>query len=374
VKIHDIETFLVNIGGQNRVLVRVMTDEHIHGTGEAYCVGPDEATVQAIRYFKDWLIGQDPFRIEYLWRLLYNGSRYPGGSVVTAAISGIELALWDLKGKALHVPVYQLLGGRCRDAVRVYISVGTVDQARQAVDRGFTAIKISPQPAGGDQMPWGKVLAEAARKLESMRKALGDEIDIALNPHAKIFESARAIELAEAVRPYRPLFLEEAVRPENVKAMARVRRKTTVPIATGEQLFTKYQFHDVMAGEAADILQPDLCIVGGLLEVKKIAAEAEANCLTVAPHNPLGPVATAACVHFAASTPNFVILEYVEPGTSGPLREMVLEPMKRRGGYLEIPDTPGLGIELDLKAIQKYPPRPWRRAPVFEVDGNIGYI
>ncbi len=121
-------------------------------------------------------------------------------------------------------------------------------------------------------------------------------------------------------------------------------------------------------------MQPDLCIVGGLLEAKKIAAEAEANCLTIAPHNPLGPVATAACVHFAASTPNFVILEYADPGQSGPLREMVLEPMKRKGGYLEIPDTPGLGIELDLKAIQKYPPRPWRRAPVFDVDGNIGYI
>src|SRR5262249_24929789 len=126
-KIRDIETFLVNIGGQNRVLLRVLTDDHLHGTGEAYCVGPDEATVQTIRYFKEWLIGQDPHRIEYLWRLMYNGSRYPGGSVVTAAISGIEQALWDLKGKALGVPVYQLLGGRCRDKVRVYIGVGTVE-------------------------------------------------------------------------------------------------------------------------------------------------------------------------------------------------------------------------------------------------------
>jgi galactonate dehydratase len=156
--------------------------------------------------------------------------------------------------------------------------------------------------------------------------------------------------------------------------MARVRQKTLVPIATGEELYTKYQFHDVIAAGAADILQPDLCIVGGLLEAKKIAAEAEANCLTVAPHNPLGPVATAVCVHFAASTPNFLILEYSDPGTSGPRREMVLEPMKFKDGYLEIPDAPGLGIELDLKAIQKYPPRPWRRHPVVEADGNIGYI
>jgi len=232
-KIRDIETFLVNIGGQNRVLLRVLTDEHLHGTGEAYCVGPDEATVQTIHYFKDWLVGQDPFRIEYLWRLLYNGSRYPGGSVVVAAISGIEQALWDLKGKALKVPVYELIGGRCRNKVRVYRASGTIDDAKRAVDQGFTAIKMGPQPSGSDKMPWGKVVVEAGRKMEAMRKALGDGIDIALDPHAKIFESARAIELVEAVRPYRPMFFEEAVRPENVQAMARVRQKTIVTIATG---------------------------------------------------------------------------------------------------------------------------------------------
>jgi len=222
-------------------------------------------------------------------------------------------------------------------------------------------------------MPWGKVLREAGRKMEALRKALGDEIDIALDPHAKIFEPARALELAEVVRPYRPMFFEEPLRPENVQAMARLRQKTAVPIATGEELYTKYQFHDVMIAGAADILQPDLCIVGGLLEAKKIAAEAEANYLTVAPHNPLGPVATAVCVHFAASTPNFIILEYHDP-SGGPLRDMVQEPMKLREGYLEIPEGPGLGIELNLKAIQTNPPKPWRRAPVFEADGNVGYI
>jgi galactonate dehydratase len=372
-KIHDIETYVMNIGGQNRVLLRVLTDDHRHGTGEAYCVGPDEATVQVIRYFKDWLVGQDPRRIEYLWRLLYNGSRFPGGSVINAAISGIEQALWDLKGKALGVPVYELLGGRCRDKVRVYQGIGSVEDAKRSVDRGFTAVKTSPQPSGSDMMPWGKVLREAGRKMEALRKALGDDIDIALDPHAKIFEVARALELAEVVRPYRPMFYEEALRPENVQAMARLRQKANIPIATGEELYTKYQFHDVMAAGAADILQPDLCLVGGLLEAKKIAAEAEANYLTIAPHNPLGPVATAVAVHFAACTPNFVILEYSHPG-SGPLRDMVLEPVKLKDGYLEIPDAPGLGIELNIKAIQKHPAKPWRRGPVFEVDGNIGYI
>jgi galactonate dehydratase len=373
-KISDILTYVVNIGGQNRVLLRVLTDEHLHGTGEAYCVGPDEATVQTIHYFKEWLIGQDPRRIEYLWRLMYNGSRYPGGSVVIAAISGIEQALWDLKGKILGVPVYELIGGRCRDKVRVYHGVGGVDDAKRAVEvHGFTAVKTSPQPPGSDKMPWGKVLREAGRKMEAMRKALGDEIDIALDPHAKIFEVARSYQLSEVVRPYNPMFFEEPIRPENVAAMAKLHRKTKVPLATGEQLYTKYQFHDVISMGAADILQPDLCIVGGLLEAKKIAAEAEANYLTIAPHNPLGPVATAVCAHFAASTPNFIILEYSHPG-SGPLRDMVLEPIKLKDGYLEIPNTPGLGIELNVKAIEKYPAKPWRRGLVIETDGNIGYI
>lgn len=373
-QIIDIQTFVVNIGGQNRVLVKVLTDEHLHGIGEAYCVGPDEATVATIHYFKDWLLGQDPQRIEYLWRLLYNGSRFPGGSVINAAISGIEHALWDLKGKKLGVPVYELIGGRCRDKVRVYVGVGTLDDAKRAVEeRGFTAIKTGPQPPGGDTMPWGKVLREAGRKMEAFRKALGDEIDIAIDPHAKIFEPARSLELAEVIRPYRPMFYEEPIRPQNVEAMARLHSQLHMPLATGETSYTKYEFRDLIAAGAADILQPDLCIVGGLLEAKKIAAMAEANFLTIAPHNPLGPVATAVCVHFAASTPNFVILEYRE-ASAGPLRDMVLEPMKYKDGYLEIPATPGLGIELDEKAIAKYPAKPWRRAPVIEVDGNIGYI
>jgi galactonate dehydratase len=373
-QIIDIQTFVVNIGGQNRVLLKMLTDEHLHGVGEAYCVGPDEATVAAIHYFKEWLRGQDPMRIEYLWRLLVNGSRYPGGSVIHAAISGIEHALWDIKGKKLGVPVYELIGGRCRDKVRVYLGVGGVDDAKRAVEQsGFTAVKTSPQPPGGDTMPWGKVLKEAGRKMEALRKALGDEIEIALDPHAKIFEPVRALELAQAVAPYRPMFFEEPIRPENVEALARLHAKLPVPLATGEQLYSKYEFRNVIDSAAADILQPDLCIMGGLLEAKKIAAMAEAAYLTIAPHNPLGPVATAVATHFAASTPNFIILEYREV-SAGPLRDMVLEPMKFRDGYLEIPTAPGLGIELNEKALQQYPAKPWRRGPVFESDGNIGFI
>jgi galactonate dehydratase len=295
--------------------------------------------------------------------------------VVSAAISGIDIALWDLKGKALKVPTYQLLGGRVRDKVRVYrTGVGRVEDAKRVVEEdGFTAIKTGPQPPGGDQMPWGKVLREAGRKLEAMRNALGDEIDIGVDPHAKIFEVARSYELSEVVRPYRPMFWEEPIRPENIAAMADLHRRIRVPLATGETSYAKYEFHDLMEAGAADILQPDICLVGGLTEAKKIAAEAEANYLVVAPHNPLGPVSTAAALHFAASTPNFFILEYNHP-RSGLMRDIVLEPPKYKDGYLEIPDTPGLGIELNLDVIKKHPPKPWRRGPVIEADGNIGWI
>ena len=378
-KIIDIQTTLVNVGDGNHVFVKVLSDEHLYGIGEAYRVGPDRAVEAAIVYFKDWLIGQDPMRIEHLWRLLYNGSRFPGGSVINAAISGIEIALWDLKGKKLQVPVYELMGGRCRDKIRVYRGAGgstpqaVADDVRRAKEvEGFTAVKIAPQPPSSEKLPWAKVLAGAAERMEAIRNAVGDEMDIGLDPHARIFEPFRARQLADAVQPYRPLFYEEPLRPENIAAMAGLRRQVGIPIATGEMLYTKYEFRDLLAADAVDIIQPDLLLCGGLLEGKKIAAMAEANYVTVAPHNPLGPVSTAVSAHFAASTPNFLILEYRVDST-GPMRKLIREPFTLKDGYLDVPDTPGLGIELNEEAFAKAPGRVWRRPLVIEPDGNIVY-
>jgi galactonate dehydratase len=377
-KITDVNAIGVNLGDGNHIFVKVMTDEHIYGVGEAYRVGPDNATVAVIDDYKSWLVGQDPFRIEHLWRLMYNGARFPGGSIGYAALSGIEIALWDLKGRALGRPVYELLGGRCRDRVRVYVGIGgntpeaVAASARQAVDQGFTGVKMLPQPPDSETMPWGSVVAGTARRMEAVRKAVGDAIDIGLDPHARIFEPFKARALAEAVQPYRPLFLEEPLRPENVSALAALRASVRVPIATGEMLYTKYEFRDVLASGAADILQPDILICGGLLEAKKIAALAEAHYVTVAPHNPLGPVSTAVAVQFAASTPNFLILAY-SPDQHGPSRELIREPIALEDGYLRIPDRPGLGIELNLPQFAGKPLKPWRRELVIEADGNIGY-
>jgi galactonate dehydratase len=377
-KIIDIQTYGVNLGDGNHVFVKVISDEHIHGIGEAYRVGPDAAVVAVIDDFKSWLIGEDPFRIEHLWRLMYNGSRFPGGSIGYAALSGIEIALWDLKGRALGCPVHELLGGRCRDRIRVYRAVGGATpqslaiEARRAVDEGFTAVKMSPQPPESERLPWGGVLRGVAQRMEAVRKAVGDAVDVGLDPHARIFEPYKARELTEAVRPYRPMFVEEPLRPENIPALAALRREVGVPIATGEMLYTKYAFRDILAAGAADIIQPDLLICGGLLEAKKIAAMAEAHYVTVAPHSPLGPVSTAVAVQFAASTPNFLILEY-QPDRSGPSRDLVRKPLVLEDGHLRIPDQPGMGVELNEAAFAGKPLKPWRRALVVEPDGNIGY-
>jgi len=377
-KITDIQTYGVNLGGMNHVFVKVMTDEHLHGIGETYRVGPDAAVEQTVHYLKDWIIGEDPTRIEHLWRVMYNGSRFPGGSMLNAAISGIELALWDVKGKAHGVPVYQLLGGRCRDRVRVYLGIGggtpkaAAESAKQAVKMGFTGIKMSPQPSGMAQLPWNRVLRETRERMEAVRLAVGEDIDIGLDPHAQIFEPVRALEMADVVKPYRPMFFEEPLRPENIHAMGELRKKIGIPIATGEMLYTKYEFRDVIAEGAADILQPDLLLCGGLMEAKKIAAMAEAEYLTIAPHNPLGPISTAVSTQFAASTPNFVILEYRIDNT-GPMRDLILKPFKYADGYLEIPEVPGMGIELNEKAFAGNPLKAWRRPLLTEADGNVSY-
>ena len=377
-KIIDVQTFGVNLGDGNHVFVKILTDEHLHGIGEAYRCGPDHAVEEAVHYFKDWILGLDPTRIEYIWRLLYNGSRFPGGSILNAAISGIEIACWDLKGKALGVPVYELIGGRCRDRVRVYLGVSgstpreVADSAKRAQDLGFTAVKMAPHPPNAEKLPWDQVLRGTAARLAAVRKAVGDDMDVGLDPHARIFEPVRALQMAQAVEPYHPMFFEEPLRPENIAAMGRLHRKIPVPIATGEMLYTKYEFRDVIAEEAADILQPDLLLCGGLMESKKIAAMAEAEYLTIAPHSPLGPVSTAVSTHFAASTPNFIILEYRDD-SQGPMRNLILEPMKRVGGYLELPQDPGLGIELNEKAFAGNPLKKWHRPFVIEPDGNIAY-
>jgi galactonate dehydratase len=378
VKITGIDFLMAHLGRRNYCFVKVKTDESIHGVGEAYSVGPDLATQAAVKDFESWLIGEDPLRIEHLWAQMYNGTRFPPGPTILSAISGIEHALWDIKGKALGVPVWQLLGGAAREKVRVYQNPGgstPEEMAERAValieQYGYTALKLSPHPPGAEKMPWNAVLRAASARMKAVRDAVGPDIDIGLDPHAKIFEPYKALQMAHAVAEYQPFFFEEAIRPENIDAMASFKRQCPIPVATGECLYTKFEFRELLAREAADIIQPDVCLMGGLMELKKIAAMAEAQYVTVAPHNPMGPVATAVNVHFAASTPNFVVLEY-NPDT-GRRSEIVNEALQVKDGYIELPTKPGLGIELNEEAIAKYPYAPWRRTNAVRPDGSIAF-
>jgi galactonate dehydratase len=379
-QITGITTYLVDVGSRNLCFVEVRTDEGITGVGEAYSAGPDRATAEVVDYFAEWLIGLDPRDIEGIWQRLYVGSRFPGGSVVYSALSGIDHALWDIKGKLLDAPVYQLLGGKCRERIRVYQNPGgatpqeTADTALRLRDEyGFTAIKTNPLPPRVDEMSWPQALRAVDDKMALLRERLGDEMEIALDPHAKILEPIKAVELCQVVEPYRPMFVEEPLRPENVEAMAQVHAKARVPIATGEMLYTKWEFRDLLRVHAADIVQPDVCCCGGLTEMKKIAALAEAEYVTVAPHNPMGPVATAINAQFAATAPTFLILEY-QLDTASPRRDLVVEPYRMVDGYLELPDKPGLGIELNEAYYQQHPYKPWRRASPTRPDGSLALI
>lgn len=378
-KITKIDTFLVNTGHRNLPLVKVHTDEGIHGVGEAYSSGPDKAVTEAIHDFEEWLVGRDPRDIEGLWQLMYVGTRFPGGMVLNAAISGIEHALWDIAGKAAGLPCYRLMGGKCRDRVRVYQAPhaptpeGGAEAAIALIEKyGYTAIKMCPLPPDWQIKPWNQVLREADARVAAMRDAVGPDIDIGLDPHARIFEPIRAIELCNVVAPYRPFFVEEPLRPENYAALARVSQHVDVPIATGEMLYTRHEFRELLNLNAVDIVQPDVCVTGGLWEMKKIAAMAEASYASVAPHNPLGPIATAVNVHFAASTSNFLILEYHADDES-PRSDIVDEPMRLVDGYLELPTQPGLGIDINEDALDAYPFRSWHRAFPMRNDGSLAY-
>ena len=379
-KITDIQTFLVNAGGRNLCFVKVLTDQGIDGWGEAYSVGPDEATVATIKDFKGWLVGKDPRNVEYLWATMYNFTRFPGGAVINAAISGIEHALWDISGKAAGLPVYMLLGGKCRDKVRVYQGTGgaTPQQLAENCKRliakyGYTALKMAPHPNGSQSMPWNAVTRAAGQRAEAARNAVGPDIDLGFDAHATLFEPIRAFNMAEAIRPATPYFIEEPIRMENVDALQTLKQKINIPLATGECLYTKFDFRQILAKQAADIIQPDICLAGGIMELKKIAAMAEAHYVVVAPHNPMGPLATMINVHFAASTPNFLILEY-HPDDESPRKDLIKDPVMVKDGYLPIPDKPGWGYEVNQEAFAHYPPKPWHRGFAYGADGAPDYI
>ena len=378
-KITAIKTYAGTFGNRSRGLVKVETNEGLYGWGEAYSVGPDKSVEPIADYIFEMIKGEDPRRIEYIMLKLFQQFRFPPGGTGLAVMSAVDHALWDINGKAAGLPVYMLLGGTVRDRVRVYHGVGGnsddfVERASALHDGwGFTAFKTSPYQVDIEAERWGRVCSAAAGFFEEVRNNTPDEWEIAFDPHARIFEPIRALQLANALAPYDPYFYEEPLRPEHLPAWSMLRSQMQVPLATGESLYTRFEFLELMAAQGADIIQPDVCVCGGLLEMRKIAAIAEAHYVTIAPHNPMGPLATAVNVHFAAATPNFKILEYVLPvGTEW--EQCIIDPYLPDDGYLPLRDTPGLGIDVDEEAVKDNEVVHWQRTCYVRPDGSTGYI
>jgi galactonate dehydratase len=384
-KITDIKTVVVNARMRNWVFVKVETDTAgLDGWGEASLEWKTRAVAGAVEDLKPFILGDDPTRIEHLYQKLYRQPFFRPGIIGQSAISGIEQACWDILGKSLGVPVYKLLGGAVRDRVRMYTHLGggemsavyesfdparVIELARRVVESGYTAVKVVFVPYSEPLVSLPAV-KKFAQVMAQLRQAVGERIDIMVDFHGRTWPAV-AIEYINAITEYRPLFCEEPVPPENIDALAEVRRAVRVPIATGERLVTRHQFREVLEKQAAHVIQPDLCHCGGLLEAKKIAAMAEAYYVGVAPHNPLGPVANAAALHFALSTPNFLIQEDMLEDV--PWRwEVVESALKTENGYWLPCDEPGLGVKVNEKAAARHPfAQETLQSAVYGADGAV---
>ena len=364
-RITKLETMLVK---PRWLFLKIHTDEGVIGLGEPILEGRAKTCAAAVAEVEPYLLGKDPRHVVHHWQAIYRHAFYRGGPILTSVLSGIEQALWDIKGKLLGVPVYELLGGPTRDKVRVYAHVGN-DPARVKArkDEGFTAFKTSPK----NMVQSGLVanqqfIEEAAAAFAALRETGGKDADIGIDFHGAI-SPANAKLLIKALEPYNPFFVEEPVQCQNVDIMAEIARGTHLPIATGERIFTKWGFREILEKHAATILQPDMCHAGGILEARLIAGMAEAYYASVAPHNPLGPISLASGLQLAAAIPNFLCQEQVSLGDG-----YIKEPFKVENGYVRVPTKPGLGVELDENALADKIGHDWRNAETyFEKDGSV---
>jgi galactonate dehydratase len=360
-KITGVKAILADGGQRVFVFIKVETDQPgLVGWGEASVESKPRAVAGCVADMETMILGEDPRRIEYIWQILYRGAFWRQGIIGMSAISGIDQALWDIKGKELGKPVYELLGGRVRDKVRMYTHFGgeTPDQAVKSalskVQKGWTAIKTVPMPVT-NVLDGPKVVKQSAERLRAVREAVGDDVDILLDFHGRVTPQM-AIQYAKAFEPFHPLFIEEPVQAEVPEAMAQVKRATSIPIATGERLFTRWGFRRILETEAASLLQPDTCHAGGISEVRKIGSMAEAYYAGLAPHNPYGPVSTAAAIQVDFVAPNFVIQEIVDPDDIPEAMTFVKEALPIVNGHILPPDKPGIGVEVDEAACAKCPP------------------
>ncbi len=370
-KITDVKVFQMAGAYSNWTFVKIYTDRGVTGVGESSIERHDAQVVRTLETFKEFLVGKDPFEIEFIWNSLYKSTFWYGQLVTLCALSGVEQALMDIKGKAFGAPIYELLGGKLRDKLRAYCNAwafladpahtGPGDtpevvakNAQAAVSRGFTAMKWDPFRDGGQVIPKSEE-KYAIESVRTVREAVGPDIDLMIECHGR-FNMWSAIRMAQKLEEFDPFFYEEPIPPDNVDAMAEVQRSIKLPVATGERLFTRWDFRPLFEKQAARIIQPDICHCGGILEAKKIAAMAESYYISVQPHNSNGPLSNFAAMHVDASIPNFIIQEFFEPYIDR-FNEVLTEPIVYEKGYLKVPTKPGLGTDLREEVIKKRPPK-----------------
>ena len=364
------------------LFLKISTDEGIDGWGEPILEGRAETVRTAVLELEELLIGKDPGNIEDIWQMLYRGGFYRGGGVLMSAISGIDQALWDIKGKRFNVPVYELLGGKCRDKVKVYGWVGgdrPKDVVKGVLERkqaGYQAVKMNGTTETGYIDSYRKI-DEVVERMASVREAVGKDFDIGIDFHGRVHRAMARI-LAKELEAYRPMFIEEPLLPENLSELRTLINHTTIPIATGERLYSRWDYKPLFENGFVDIIQPDLSHAGGITEVKKLAAVAEAYDVAVAPHCPLGPIALASCFTIDACCHNAVIqeqslgMQFTEGmSLTGYLKNP--EIFEYENGYMNIPATPGLGILIDEEKVRKMDAigYQWKNAQWRNEDGSV---
>ena len=365
VKITKLETFLVK---PRWIFLKIHTDVGIVGLGEPLLEGRALTIQTAIKEVEPYLIGKDPRQVVHHWQAIYRHAFYRGGPILTSALSGIDHALWDIKGKLLNVPVYELLGGPTRDRVRIYGRASNADDIKKRKAEGYTVIKTGvakKNPAQIVENP--KFVKYAVDNFASLRDAGGDDMDIAIDFHGAIPPQTSKL-LIKELEPFKPMFVEEPVQAQNVDVLADIARGTHLPIAAGERIFTKWGFRELLEKRAVSIIQPDLCHAGGITEGRIIAGMAEAYYVPIAPHNPMGPISLAVGLHLAASVPNFLVQEQVSLGEG-----YIKTPFKlQNDGTVLIPKGPGLGIELDEAQLKDKIGHDWKNPESYNaLDGSV---
>ena len=360
-KVTCLETHICHAYRTNWVFVRVHTDDGVYGVGEATLEYREHAVVAALKELEPLLQRTDPRDIERFWHDAYRDSYWRSGPVLSSALSAVEMALWDIKGKVLGVPVYELLGGKVRDRVPCYANgwfapaktpEEFAEKARLAIDKGYAALKWDPFGAAWLTLSRPE-LTRALDCVAAVKDAVGDAADIIIEAHGR-FNVPTALRVAQALAPFDPLWFEEPLPPENLEGLAELKRRVAVPISAGERLYSRWQYKSLFELGAADVVQPDVSHAGGIGELKKIAAMAEVRHLAFCPHNPSGPVAHAATLQLAACCPNFWLLETMSADVPW-RKDICTESVRFEDGEMGIPHAPGLGVEIVPEAIEKHP-------------------